>query len=440
MYKFFENIKLAIRAIWGKKIRSFLTMLGVIIGVFAIVLLIGIGEGVKSEVTGQIEGLGSNLVFLTPGAGGPGGGQGVQASGGIAFAPEDVATIEKIVGVKYVVPVAMVPLPISNSKPVVPSAMTAEQIQASAGTSSESESMFYQSSLMAMATTTNAEYAFTGNVFSGAEYGRMFTEEEYDSGYKVAVVLSGALKQLYPNVSASEVVGGSIYIGKEEFEIVGTVESEDEEESGIFGGQGQGLSDIVIIPLTTAHEMTDSDNVDQIAVTVEDADKVDVVKEEIRIALLETHEGVEDFSMLTQDELLGMFDQILGVLTTMLGGIAAISLLVGGIGVMNIMLVSVTERTKEIGLRKAIGASGIDIMIQFLVEAVFLTFLGGTTGIGLAFVGSIIMDTQFGFAPVLTIQSILIAFGFCVVIGIFFGVAPAIRAARLDPIDALKYE
>jgi len=107
---------------------------------------------------------------------------------------------------------------------------------------------------------------------------------------------------------------------------------------------------------------------------------------------------------------------------------------------MNIMLVSVTERTREIGLRKAIGASGFDVLVQFLVEAVFLTFLGGAIGIGLAFVGSVIMDTQFGFAPVLTVQSILIAFGFCVIIGVFFGVAPAIRAARLNPIDALKYE
>jgi len=438
MYKFFENIKLAIQAIWNKKIRSFLTMLGVIIGVFAIVLLIGIGEGVKSEVTGQIEGLGSNLLFITPGAGGPSGGP--MGGGGISFKPDDVDTIEKVEGVKYVVPVAMVPLPISNSKPVVPSEMTSEQIQQSAEMPTESDSIFDQSSLMAMATTINAEYAFTGDVFSGAEYGRMFTEEEYNNADKVVVVLSGALEQLYPDESASGVVGRNIYIGKEEFEIVGTVESDGEEATGIFSGSSQGMSDIVIIPLTVAHEITDSDDINQIAVTVEDADKVDAVKEDIRLALLEVHEGVEDFSMLTQDELLDMFDQILGVLTTMLGGIAAISLLVGGIGVMNIMLVSVTERTREIGLRKAIGASGSDVLIQFLVEAVFLTFLGGAVGIGLAYIGSFIMDTQFGFAPVLTIQSILIAFAFCVFIGIFFGVAPAIRAARLDPIDALKYE
>jgi len=439
MYKFFENIKLAIKAIWVKKIRSFLTMLGVIIGVFAIVLLIGIGEGVKSEVTGQIEGLGSNLLFLMPGSGG-GQGSGAAMAGGVSFIPEDVEIVEKVGGVKYVVPVTIVPLPISNSKPVVPSEMTDEELAASAETSADLESMFDQSSIMAMATTINAEYAFTGDVFSGAEYGRMFTEEEYNDADKVAVVLSGALKQLYPNLSASEVVGQKIYISKEEFEIVGTVESEAEETTSIFGGPGQGLSNIVIIPLTVAYEITDSDNINQIAVTVEDANKVDEVKKNIRLALLETHEGVEDFSMLTQEELLNMFDQILGVLTTMLGGIAAISLLVGGIGVMNIMLVSVTERTREIGLRKAIGAAGSDILIQFLVEAVFLTFLGGAIGIGLAFVGSVIMDTQFGFAPVLTVQSILIAFGFCVVIGVFFGVAPAIRAARLDPIDALKYE
>jgi len=440
MYKFLENIKLAVKAIWGKKIRSFLTMLGVIIGVFAIVLLVGIGEGVKSEVTGQIEGLGSNLLFLTPGAGGPGGGGGSPMGSGIVFAPDDVEIIEKIAGVKYVVPVAMVPLPISNSKPVVPSEMTAEQIKANTETSTESESMFDKSSLMAMATTTNAEHAFTGDVFSGAEYGNMFTEEEYDSADKVAVVLSGALKQLYPDVSASEVVGRKIYVGKEEFDILGAVESDDEEEYGIFGGSGQELSNIVIIPLTAAHEIMGSDSINQIAVTVEDADQVDAVKEEVRTALLETHEGVEDFSIVTQDELLSMFDQILGILTTMLGGIAAISLLVGGIGVMNIMLVSVTERTKEIGLRKAIGASSSDILIQFLVEAIFLTFLGGAIGIGLAYIGGLIMDAQWGLAAVITFRSMLLAFAFTTLIGIFFGVAPAIRAARLDPIDALKYE
>ncbi len=439
MYKYIENIKLAVRAIWGKKIRSFLTMLGVIIGVFAIVLLIGIGEGVKSEVTGQIEGLGSNLLFLTPGSGGPGGGGGPMGSG-IAFIPEDVEIIETIEGVKYVVPVAMIPLPISSSKPVVPSEMTAEQIQARAEASGDLESAFSQSQLIAMATTIDAEFAFTGDVFSGAEYGRMFTEEEYDNADKVAVVLSGALKQLYPDTPASEVVGSKIYIGKEEFKVVGTVASDDEEESGIFGGQGQGLSEIVIIPLTAGQEMTDSENIHQIAVTVEDADKVDIVKEEIRVALLEAHEGVEDFSMITQDELLDMFDQILGVLTTMLGGIAAISLFVGGIGVMNIMLVSVTERTKEIGLRKAIGASGSDILIQFLVEAIFLTFLGGAIGIGLAYVGGLIMEAQWGLEAVITFQSMLLAFAFTTLIGVFFGVAPAIRAARLHPIDALKYE
>lgn len=441
MYKFFENIKLAVQAIWSKKVRSFLTMLGVIIGVFAIVLLIGIGEGVKGEVTGQIEGLGSNLLFLSPGAGGPGGGgPGGPVSSGVVFKPSDVEIIDNIEGVKYVVPVAMIPLPISSSKPVVPSAMTAEQIQESAKKSDGSENVFEQSSIIAMATTIDAEFAFSGDVFSGAEYGRMFIKEEYDNAEKVAVVLSGALEQLFPDNSPSDVVGKTLFIGKEEFKIVGTVGSEEEEESGIFGGQGQGLTEIVIIPLTTAHAMTESDNINQIAVTVEDADKVDTVKEEIRLALLEAHEGVEDFSIITQEEILNMFEQILGVLTTMLGGIAAISLLVGGIGVMNIMLVSVTERTKEIGLRKAIGASSSDILIQFLVEAIFLTFLGGAIGISLAYIGGSIMDAKWGLSAVITIQSMLLAFAFTTLIGIFFGVAPAIRAARLDPIDALKYE
>lgn len=407
MIKFFENIKLAIKAIWGKKIRSGLTMLGVIIGVFAIVLLVGIGQGVKQEVSNQIEGLGSNLLFVVPGkidTSGPPTGM----MGNSTLTDNDVATIAKIAGVAQVTPVK-----------IVGSTVTAN------GKSAQGA--------MVIAGTANIDETFTGQLTSGEGEGRMFTQQEDEQKARVAAIFSGIKDQLFPNES---VVGKEIMIGKDNFTIVGF--KQVKESSSIFGGSE--MANLVIIPYQTAIEITKSDKIQRIALKVSDTNQVETIKEEVRRAVLANHDNVEDFSVMTQKDLLSIFDKVLNILTIMLGGIAAISLLVGGIGVMNIMLVSVTERTREIGLRKAIGASGFDILTQFLVEAVFLTFLGGAVGVGLAFVGKIIMDVRFGFSPVINFQSVIMAFGFTVVVGVFFGVMPAIRAARLDPIKALKYE
>ncbi|XOU94994.1 MAG: ABC transporter permease [Candidatus Kerfeldbacteria bacterium] len=438
MYKFIENIKLAVKSIWGKKVRSILTMLGVIIGVFAIVLLTGIGEGVKDEVTGQFESLGSNIIMIMPGAGGFGGGP---ISGGGGFNDEDFDTIKEVEGIEYVIPMAIVPLPVLLTAPVAPSDVENFEIPTVSETedSAESTGGFSQSQrqVVVFGSTNDVEKAFAGSdIASGESYGRMFNQSEYESAAKVASLQAGAVEILFPDKHAEDIIGETIFIGKEEFDIIGA-QQPMEEESLL---QDPGMSQMAIIPLTAAKQLSDTTSINQFAVTVNDPEAVEEIQENIRLALLEAHEGVEDFSIVNSEELLDMFDQILGVLTTMLGGIAAISLLVGGIGVMNIMLVSVTERTKEIGLRKAIGASGSDILIQFLVEAIFLTFLGGAIGILFALLGSFIMDTQFGFSPTITLQSVLVAFGFTAVIGMVFGVAPAVRAARLNPIDALKYE
>ncbi len=434
MYTFFENFKLALQAIWSKKTRSFLTMLGVIIGVFSIVLLVAIGQGVKQEVTGQIEGLGSNLLFVVPGnfsdeTAAP------SASGFIgnsSLTEEDVAALASINGVELAVPIAIMGLPVTTERPVAPKDVAVPpSAENQAGTVQQSAT-----SIMLIGSNADVKTAFAGQMTQGEEYGHMFTEEEYESAERVAVGYSGATDALFPEKDIQEVLGETIYIGKHEFEIVGLLEAEQTE--GLFSSTD--MTKVIVIPFTTAKEISETLAINRIVLSVADSSNIETVKKAAYNSLLNTHEGVEDFDVLTQEDLLDVFNEILGIITTMLGGIAAISLLVGGIGVMNIMLVSVTERTKEIGLRKAIGASGFDILTQFIIEAILLTLIGGIIGVLLAQGGASIMDAQFGFAPVISFDIILLAFGFTVIVGIFFGVAPAIRASRLDPIDALKYE
>ncbi len=436
MYKFFENFKLALQSIWSRKIRSFLTMLGVIIGVFSIVLLIGIGQGVKSQVTSQIQGLGSNILFIIPGSFGEQG-SAAAAIGSSTLTEADVESIKGLDNVKAVVPITLVGYPVSNELPQIPNEQIAQNKL------DESQAQFNPlmqqgAQMMVFGSTDQIEDVFSGSVSSGQSYGRMFTQSEYDQKARVAVIFSGVKDKLFPNETNQDVLGRSIFIGREEFKIIGIKQAV---ESGSLTGRNE-FSGLVIIPLTTAQEINKSKEIFRIAVSALDAEtgQVNTLKQKIKDQLLINHEGVKDFSVLTQDDLLNMLDQIFSVLTTMLGGIAAISLIVGGIGVMNIMLVAVTERTKEIGLRKAVGASAFDILAQFLVEAVLLTFLGGVIGVGLAYIGKTIMEVRFGFTPVIDLNSILMACAFTIVIGVFFGVAPAIRAARLNPIDALKYE
>ncbi|MFH1207828.1 MAG: ABC transporter permease [Patescibacteria group bacterium] len=407
MFKLFENIKLALQSVWSKKIRSLLTMLGVIIGVFAIVILIGLGEGLKQDLKKEVESIGANLLIILPGKVSSGS-MPTGMVGSTTLTTDDVRSIETREHIRTVTPIMILAQPVSYNGQAASNALP-------------------------YASTPNIQETFLKLGKSDILRGRQIIDEDYQSRSHVAVLMNGVKKALFGDQDA---VGKYIAIGSQQFEVVGWYDSEV--AASII--EGPELAQIVALPLTTAEDLFGPVQVHRIIATVDDSDNMGTEKAGVTQVLMANHGNVENFTVMTQDDFLALIESILSIVTNMLAGIAAISLLVGGIGVMNIMLVSVTERTREVGLRKAVGASNTDILVQFLVEAVFLSSLGGAIGITLAFIGSAILEAQIGLAPSLTVGSIVMAFCFTAVVGIFFGVAPAIRAARLNPIDALKYE
>jgi putative ABC transport system permease protein len=231
-------------------------------------------------------------------------------------------------------------------------------------------------------------------------------------------------------------VGKTVRIGKTDFKVIGVFG--DIKASSIFGNQ---FDNVAIIPFNAAKKLNkDKIIINRIVVKLADNVKVSDLKSEIKKVILKNHGGVEDFSVLTQDDILGLMDSFLSLVTTLVSAIAAISLVVGGIGIMNIMLVTVTERTKEIGLRKAVGATRLAIAAQFLIEAIFVTLIGGLIGLLISFGIGAIVASKTPLKPVISFDIIIIAIGLSTVIGIIFGLWPALRAAKKDPIEALRYE
>jgi len=407
MIEIWENLKIALRTIWTNKSRSGLTMLGIIIGVFAIVLLIGVGQGIKDEVANQVESLGTNLMVVLPGKLEAGSAP-TGLIGSSTLKESDIDIIKKVEGVKSVWPVAIGSAKISyNNKSLL--------------------------GALVIGSTPEIGNFSLGQLNGANDRGRLFSQEDVNNQKKYVVIYKSVADQLFGQEQA---IGKKIMIGKEEFEVIGL--KQPQEQASIFGSNEMG--NMVIIPLGLAWDIFESKQISRIGVEVADSQKTEEVQVKVKEAILKNHQGDEDFSVLTQKELLSIFDQIINLLTTALTSIAAISLIVGGIGIMNIMLVSVTERTKEIGLRKAIGASGGNILFQFLIEALIISLLGGLIGVGLAFLGSLILSAKLDLPAVINLQSVLLALIFAGGVGIIFGVAPAIRASRLNPIDALRYE
>lgn len=409
-----ENIRLSIRALMANKLRALLTMLGIIIGVAAVITLLSVGKGVESFVVGEFEDLGNNLLFIFPGQLEPG--QGPLRPGGSGLTNDDVVALTDSLRAPDVV--AVVP----------------EYDRLASVTRGR-----YEARTTIAGTSPN--YPAVRNFYPIA--GDFFSEQDMSSNARVAVLGQTVYEDLFPDGELP--IGQTIKINNTNFKVIGLMEEK--------GGSGFNDQDnLVLIPLNTAQRRLFPSRrpdgkfrVDFIFAQAISDERQDSAIAEIESILREKHnidfQDEDDFTVLSQTELVGAFSQITRILTAFLGLIAGISLLVGGIGIMNIMLVSVRERTREIGLRKAVGAKRKDILWQFLVEAIVLAIMGGLIGLAIGVAASLFISRlSDSLQPTVAWDSVALAIAFSAAVGLFFGIYPASRAARLNPIDALRYE
>jgi putative ABC transport system permease protein len=403
---FWESVAIAFEGLRANKMRSLLTMLGIIIGVGAVIAMVSIGLGVRDKVQKSIASLGSNLLIIMPGSTAPSGVR-VAAGGTTTLTYDDAQAIAREVGgVSFVAP------------------QVQRQYQAVFGGSNWITSM--QGITPEFMTVRNFELSD----------GSFITLQQMEARERVAVLGKTVVDNLFGGISP---VGQTIRINKSTFRVIGVLTTKGQSA----GGQDQ--DDMILVPLKTAQErMMGINYVQSISVQADSAEVVDQVLVDIT-SLLKTRHRIQageadDFSVRNLTALMATATETTDTITLLLGNTAAISLLVGGIGIMNIMLVSVTERTREIGVRKALGATFANILLQFLIEAVVIGVTGGLIGIVLGMGASYLISSIFGWATVISGFTIALAFGFSVLIGVIFGLYPARKAARLDPIDALRYE
>lgn len=386
---------MAVDALRANRLRSLLTMLGVIIGVAAVIVLVAIGSGAKQDVEAQVEGLGSNIIFVV--------------AGSVDFGAAPTISRLELEDVEYLGRV------VGNPESIATTVSSGEFVSVGA------DEVF---STIA-GTNENIPNVFDRPIARG-EY---LTGTDVDTRRRVAVLGSQIADELFPEV---EPLGRQVTIAGVRFRVIGVFE----EVGSTFGVS---RDEEVHIPVTTAQQLFGVDRIDALAVKAPTIDDVDPLKAELVAALKEKYPD-EEFSAVTQSQILGTLGDILGLLTLVLAAIAAISVLVAGVGVSNIMLVSVRERTREIGLRKALGARRRDITVQFLIEAMLLTTTGGVIGMSLGVGAAMLIGATSPLPAVIAWWSLALSFGVSVGVGVFFGVFPARRAGRLDPVVALRTE
>lgn len=405
---FISNVKMALASLRSARVRSLLTMLGIIIGITSVVTTVSIGEGIKQQITGQINRLGSDLVTVRSGkainrdeAGNITGVNLFSALSSSTLTETDLKAVQQTPNVKVAVPFSLITgVPQADGREYQPGQV--------------------------IATTEGIPDILNQKV----EYGAFFTADE--SNKEVAVIGRTVAEQLFKeNVP----VGKSFTVRGQSFLVRGVFEEFPSSQLS----PNTDFNNSIFIPYEVGKRISGGPpQISQVLAKPFDASATDLVAADIRQAVLTTHAGQEDFTVLKQEESLSIASNVLDLLTNMIAAVAAISLLVGGIGIMNIMFVSVTERTHEIGIRKAIGATDGQILTQFLIEALMLSVIGSIIGVIISVLANYLLRIFTNLTPVITLPVIGVAVGVSILVGVIFGTAPALKAARKDPIQALR--
>lgn len=403
---FNESVIIALKALYSNKLRSILTMLGIIIGVGAVIAMVSIGMGVRKKVQDSISSLGSNMLIVQAGAPRVNGVRQAAGSGENLKLDDSDAIKKKIKNIDY----------------VAPSVQKAYQV--------------VNGNQNWNTTVYGITYEYMSIRSLTVNSGSFISDNDISTRTRVAVIGATVASNLFGSTNP---VGKNIRINNDPYKIIGVLDNKGQ------SAMGQDQDDCVLIPITTAMErLMALTSIRTINVQVSSADKIDQVQAEIETLLRQRHRiknpADDDFQVNNLTSIMETMTSTTTMITLLLGSIAAISLVVGGIGIMNIMMVSVTERTREIGIRKALGATFNNIMMQFLIESIVVSVLGGLVGIIIGCASAMAIAQFGGFNTVITLEPILLSFFFSVGIGLFFGIYPARKAAKLDPIEALRYE